>query len=536
MEVKDNETIGLKSIIVRYLLHWKLFLGVFLFSIIPAVLYLIYYPRTYKMMARIQIQEDKDLGGGSFGLGEAAGLMKSFGLGSVSGGVVNIDDELMTLTSNKMLRNMVLKLGVNVDYCEPFSLGYRLYDESPLKLIADSATNARLAEAVEFSVFVKNGKAEVSAESVNMKKKHFSFPSLPATIELPMGNFTLDFAPGKKDITSAKLDITYNPAGWVAEDLEKEFLIEGSSKTSNVIELSCTDYEKNRGTDMLDTLIAIYNKEAEAYKKGEARKSLVFLDGRIENIIAELAAVENQIEEYKSKNQLMDIEHDVQFYVEQMKELQTKLIELEAQSNVINMMDEFVKDPANKYNLVPVLLTAQEGEKGSALTSYNEVLLERARVIQNSSINNPLVGTLTEQADKLRGSVIETIGNAQKGMQRSIKDVKAKEQEIYSKMNNYPVAERQFVELKRRQEIIQGVYLILLQKREETALILGQTRDKARVIDPAYVKSKPVGPRKLFALIGMLVLTLVIPISYLFVRRQSSLLIQEYKKQSKDSK
>ena len=80
-----------------------------------------------------------------------------------------------------------------------------------------------------------------------MKKKHFSFPSLPATIELPMGNFTLDFAPGKKDITSAKLDITYNPAGWVAEDLEKEFLIEGSSKTSNVIELSCTDYEKNRG-------------------------------------------------------------------------------------------------------------------------------------------------------------------------------------------------------------------------------------------------------------------------------------------------
>lgn len=262
---------------------------------------------------------------------------------------------------------------------------------------------------------------------------------------------------------------------------------------------------------------------------------MVFLDGRIENIIAELAAVENQIEEYKSKNQLMDIEHDVQFYVEQMKELQTKLIELEAQSNVINMMDEFVKDPANKYNLVPVLLTAQEGEKGSALTSYNEVLLERAR---NSkfSINNPLVGTLTEQADKLRGSVIETIGNAQKGMQRSIKDVKAKEQEIYSKMNNYPVAERQFVELKRRQEIIQGVYLILLQKREETALILGQTRDKARVIDPAYVKSKPVGPRKLFALIGMLVLTLVIPISYLFVRRQSSLLIQEYKKQSKDSK
>ena len=216
----------------------------------------------------------------------------------------------------------------------------------------------------------------------------------------------------------------------------------------------------------------------------------------------------------------MDIEHDVQFYVEQMKELQTKLIELEAQANIIDMMDAFVKDPSNKYNLVPVLLSAQEGEKGGPLTSYNEILLERARVIQNSSINNPLVGTLTEQADKLRKSVVATIGNARKGLQISVRDVKEKEKQIYEKMNSYPVAERQYVEMKRQQEIIQGVYLILLQKREEAALILGKARDKARIVDAAYVKSKPVGPRKLYAAIGMLLLTLVLPVAYLFVKEQ----------------
>ena len=127
MEIKDNEVIGLKSIIVGYLLQWKLFLAVFIFSIIPAVLYLVFYPRTYEIKASIQIQEDKDLGGGSFGLGEAAGLMKSFGLGSVSGGAVNIEDEMMILTSNKLLREMILELGVNVDYCKPFSF-LRMYE------------------------------------------------------------------------------------------------------------------------------------------------------------------------------------------------------------------------------------------------------------------------------------------------------------------------------------------------------------------------------------------------------------------------
>lgn len=520
MEVKDNETIGLKSIIVRYLLHWKLFLGVFLFSIILAVLYLIYYPRTYEMMARIQIQEDKDLGGGSFGLGEAAGLMKSFGLGGGSVGAVNMEDELMTLTSNKLLRDMVLALGINVEYSKPYTFGYRLYEEVPVKMTTDSLTNARLEEEVEFFVVMKSGKIDVTVESGSMKKKKFSFSSLPASIELPMGVFVLAFVPGQEQISSAKLNITYRPAGWVAEDLEKEFSIEESSKSSNIIELSCTEYEKKRGTDMLNTLITLYNTQSDTYKKTEATKTITFLDGRIQNIVAELADVENKIEEYKSKNKLMDIEHDVQFYVEQMKELQTKLIELEAQANIIDMMDAFVKDPSNKYNLVPVLLSAQEGEKGSSLTSYNEILLERARVIQNSSINNPLVGTLTEQADKLRKSVVETIGNARKGLQISVRDVKEKEKQIYEKMNSYPVAERQYVEMKRQQEIIQGVYLILLQKREEAALILGQARDKARIVDAAYVKSKPVGPRKLYAAIGMLLLTLVLPVAYLFVKEQ----------------
>lgn len=528
MEVKDNETIGLKSIIVGYLLHWKLFAGVFLFSLLPAVLYLILYPRTYEIMARIQIQEDKDLGGGSFGLGEAAGLMKSFGLGATSGGVINIEDELMTLTSNKLLRDMALELGVNVDYSKPFSF-YRMYDQSPLVLTADSATNQQLAEKIKFVVSVRKGDIQVSAKAGKMKKK-FNFSSLPATIELPMGTFMLDFNDGHEDTFSGKMNITYRPASWVAEDLEKDLLIEENSKTSNVIELSCTDYEKTRGVDMLNTLIRHYNEQAEDFKKIEATKTLAFLDGRIQNILTELATVEDRIEAYKSQHQLMDIEHDVEFYVEQMKELQTKLIELSAQANVIDMMDAFVKDPANRYNLVPVLLNAQEGENGGALSKYNEVLLERARVIKNSTMDNPLVGTLTKQADELRGSVVETIGNARKALEIAVADIKEKEKLIYDKMNSYPVAERQYVEMKRQQEIIQGVYLILLQKREEAALILGQVRDKAKIVDAAYVKSKPVGPRKLYAAIGMVLLTIVIPVSYLFAKEQLISLCKLYQR------
>ena len=252
MEEQDNEVIGLKSILVGYLLHWRLFIGVFLVSFIPAVLYLLIYPRTYEIAARIQIQEDKDLGGGGFGLGEAAGLMKSFGLGSVGGGAVNIEDELMILSSNKLLRAMAFELGVNVDYQRPFSF-YRVYEQAPFRLRTDSATDARLAESIAFSVKQSAAKFDVEVEGHTFDDQHFSFSSLPAVIKLPVGDFVL--SPTEIQSDAKEWIITYRPSSWTAEDLADEFLIEENSKTSNVIELGCTDYERKRGVDMLNTLI-----------------------------------------------------------------------------------------------------------------------------------------------------------------------------------------------------------------------------------------------------------------------------------------
>lgn len=528
MEIKDNETIGLKAIIVRYLLEWKLFAVVFLLSFIPAILYIVFYPRTYEMAARIQIQEDKEMTGSSFGMGEAAGLMKSIGLGSVTAGAISIEDELMTLTSNAVLKKMILKLGVNVEYTRPYSF-YRLYEEAPFVLSADSVTNALLDEDIAFKVNYRQGKIKVRTESNRMGKKTFEFTGFPAVISLPIGDFTLNLTPGYETLAAEKMNILYRPAGWVAEDVAEEFLIEEASKTSNMIELSCQDYERRRGVDMLGRLIETYNDDAYRYKKEEAEKTLGFLDMRIDTITGSLRLIEEHIAIYKHANKLTDITNDVTLFAEQLKEIQIKTIEFEGQSHVLRMMDDFVKDPANKYNLVPVLLN-QEGESGGPLMVYNEVLLERARVIQNSDINNPLVISLTEKADQLRESVYASVSNAQKGTQLSLDDLKQKEQKLYDKMGSFPEQEKDFIELKRQQEILQGVYLILLQKREETALNSGLDRKKARIIDAPYVKSKPVGPRKLFAAIGMILLTLVVPIGYLFCKEQFLALKKEYRK------
>ena len=534
-DANDREAIGLRPIIAGYLRQRKVIMISAAISLLAAILYVVLYPRTYEVMARVQIQDDASMiSSGGIGLGEAAGLMKSFGIGGMGGGgSVSIDDEISTLRSNSLMRKMVIQLGLYAEYCRPFSL-LRLYGQEPVRVTCDSTTLDALDDRVEFALNVSDrGEVTIKAKSkADGLKQTFHFDRLPAVVKLGNRIFTFD---RNKDLAAntgaTQLNITVYPPRWVAEKAADDFLIEDYSKSANIIELSCTDYERQRAKDMLNVLIDLYNQEAYDYKKVQSDVSLVFLNERIAHVMGELEQVEQKIERYKAENKLTDVEYDIQYYAEYMRDLKGRLIETETQANMVAMMDAFVRNPANRYKLVPSLLTSGTAEtEGSAIFLYNQALLEREKAIRNSNEQNPMVASLTTQVDRLRETVFQSINNAQQTMQQTRQTLQKQERELLDRMGSIPVQERIYVDYKRQQEILQGVYLILLQKREEISLALGQKTERAKIIDTAFVKAKPVAPRKVFALAGFIVLTLLLSIGWLVCRDQYRLLRKEMRR------
>ena len=531
MENKDKETVSLKSILVRYLHHWKLFLVVFIISFIPAILYLTFYPRTYEFAASVLLQEEDESGMASFALGEAAGLMKSFGIGG-GGGSINLDDEMAVITSNRMLRLMINELRLNVLYSEPYSF-YNMYNEAPLKLTADSVVMANLDDEYRFSVSVNPGKIKVGVKSrLSGINETYTYTSLPANIKVGKQEFTLDFDNNGLQKQSFKLKIKCIPVSWLAETFSKEIDVEDVSSSSNVLTMGCSEHSMERGKDMLNVLIKKYNEDKTAYNKYEDNKTMDFVNYRISNILADLSRVESDIEVYKKNNEMTLLESDVMLYGEVFKELQASLVEVEMQVRQINMLDEFIKNPENKNGVIPPLYSVAEGEKG-VIGEYNKAIVQRDRFLKNSNELNPMFKIADSQVEQLRNGVHVMIENARKSMAATLGDLRAKESRMLSKMSAVPEKEREYISLRRDQEILQGLYLMLLQKREETILSLGKQTDFARVIEPAYIKKKPLGPRKLFAAIGMLVFTLVIPIGYLFTKDLFRSIKEEYKSTSR---
>jgi uncharacterized protein involved in exopolysaccharide biosynthesis len=518
MENVKKETIGLKSIVVKLLRNWTLFLYAFIFSLILSILYLSFYPYTYEVVSSVQLREDKESSMSASGLGGASGLMKSFGIG-VGGGSLNVEDEIAILTSNRILRRLVADLGVNVFYTKPRSL-YSLYHNSPLTLTADSSMMAGMEDEYLFKVSVRPGQIDVKASSqAGGASGSYSFSSLPGIIKLGKQEFTLRYNPDcdSKDDTYS-LKIRYIPVGWMAEQLAGKINVEEVSSSSNVITMTYREHSKERGKDVLNTLIKKYNEDVIGYNNREYTKTLTLVNAQMDKISDNLKDVEKEMEMFKTANNLTMLEADVSVYGETRQMLQVSIIETESQKFLIQLLDEYVKDPDNKYSPIPGILMAGGEAMMNIILNYNEMLASRERVLKNSNETNPTFLELDAQAETLRKAVLVMIDNALKGYQQQLNELIKKDNDLFSKMKNVPMQERTYRNYRREQEIYQGFYLMLLQKQSETELAINNATERARIIEPAFVKRKKVAPRKLHAAICILVLTLAIPLGILLCK------------------
>lgn len=533
-EINNKEEIKLRPIIINYLLHWKLILGTGIVAVLLGVLYLIFYPKSFETVARVQIQDENSLSGGGSVLGEAAGIMKSFGLGGGTSNGIVIDDEIATFSSNSLLSKMVHELGLYAEYIKPYSFNYKLYEDKPMRLIVDSATIVQLEKGINFNISVSPNNIKIKAKiKADKWKETFQFTSLPATVKLKYGEFTFDHTDIGREKGSYKINIKIRSLTSVADDLSDGLLIEELSKTSSIIEFFTVDYKTQRSRDIFNSLIKLYNIHAVKYRNELGQKSMSFLDGRINNLLNELSDIENTIAAYKNQHKITRTDADIQYYTQSMKDLQGRIIEAEAQSHIIKLMKAFVNDTTNRHRLVPPLLATGSNFENTPLTQYNGALLERERIIQNSGADNPMLTPLTLRIDKLRESVSQMIENENQSSQLIINELKEKEKSIMSRMSAVPEQEKMYLDYKRQQEIIQGVYLILLQKREEIALSIGQSKEKARVIDPAFTKPRSVAPRKLYAAIFIVIFTLGISIGFLFIKNNIQSFISDLKNYNK---
>lgn len=511
-----SEDANLRQQLEKYIIHWRWFLVSVVICLTAVFLYLRYATPIYEATTAILVKDEK-----KGGMLSELSAFSDLGIGG--GSVNNVDNEIEILRSRTIVESTVKKLNLNINLIAEGSVVDRdIYKDASISvtfidktdLFNDAKTVLRF-NAVTSNTFELTN--DIDNENIILgTKKVFNYSEkIPTTL----GNLIINKTNNSVDntrINYKSVKISINPIENVVESYKGRINVEPISKTSSVVNISITDPVQQRAEVFLDNMIQIYNQDAAQDKNFISENTSQFIAGRLALIAKELDGVEQDVESFKKANRLTDIESEAKLFIEGSSEYDKKGVETEIQLNVVSSLLDFIKKSTNS-DLLPTNLITDNSDASGLITSYNQLVLDRNRILKSATTENPSVIKLDQQISSLKLNMAASLKRLQSNLRIQNRDIQSQENLLNSKIGKIPVQERQFRVIARQQKVKEELYLYLLQKREETAISLAATEPNARVIDVAKAGKFPVSPKKKIIYLAGILIGLLIPFGFIYI-------------------
>lgn len=476
-------------------------------------------PPLAQVNAKVLVSDDSSRGSG----GLASMMAKQFDLGNMLGGTGSVYNEMQVMGSHSVFENTVKDLGLNSAYSVKLKWTRPWLnpgEKMPVRLDYDCAIADTLGVALAFALDVNaTGQVDYKVTKGWKTLAKGSGKNLPCVISTPYGEFRLsatDYMPKGKSFKEKVLLQSYSAA---AEGYEKAIYINTMSKKVDVVGYSLVTDNTEFGRKILTSLIENYNKAGIRQKQEKGVMTGAFLDKRLSQISSELEAKESDMQDYKLEHGLTLVEQDAKLAYTQAKTLRNQLVTAEAELEIMKLVRGFIEDPVNNHSLIPAVGDGF-GSAMTAITAYNEVIMERMRLMSNARENNAAIKLIDEQLNAMRGNIKLSLNRGMETYLARMDELKKEVAKAESRLGAVPATEREYVGLERNRAVQEKLYLYLLQQQEENAMRMDASLPRGVVIDQAYVSGEPIGLSLMKMLAVSFMLGLCLPGGYLFVKER----------------
>ena len=523
-ENEEKSSFDFATIYTALILNWKWFVLSLIICMGAAHIYLRYATPIYQSAAKLLIKDDEGSSSSSFKGGNSIMSATNLGIISNSNG---IDNEMEILKSRTLAQQTVYDLKLYVNYRHEGKLkDHVLYGDQEVNIDMDlehlkklnAPMNLKITREgrnyhVTGSYYVPIDNNSFKPEAVNIDK---TFSALPATIGTRVGvvRFTQNGNYMLRDGESLKATMIAPEiaAGKYVGNLN----VTESSKTTTIVDLVLNDEIPQRAIDYLKQLAIVYNRQANEDKNEIAVRTEQFINQRLEKINAELGSTEGQLENYKKRNNMVELKTNATQAVANADQYAQKLSEANTQVALLDELTKYMNEPSNRHQPIPSNVGLSDASATSLINEYNKIALQRNQLLHSASENSPTVTPLTAQLDDLNSSIKRAMTQARAGLKIQRNSIAAQAGKYEGQINNTPEQERMLTQIGRQQEVKSGLYLMLLQKREENSISLAATADKGKLIDTPVFTGK-VTPKNSIIMLIALILGLAIPAGILFL-------------------
>lgn len=516
-EQEETSSINFQTIYTAVILHWKWFVLSLIICMGCAMIYLRYKTPVYQAYAKLLIKDDD-----SRGRGGKSGVLTTSNLGIMSNST-GIDNEMEILSSLSIAQQAVRDLKLYVNYSlEGKVKDHLIYNSEPISVDLDPSHLEKLNSPISLEINRKGSSYTVTGEYLNpktgvMNSIEKTTTSFPTRIDTKVGIITLQSNGDRGLLPEGRaLKVTLLSPKSVAAKYAGSLSVSQTSKTTTIAELVLKDESPQRAVDYLRQLAICYNRQANEDKNEIAVRTEEFINGRLEKINAELGNTEGTLEEYKKRNNMVELKMNAAQAVQNQDVYSQKLAEANTQMALLNSISEYLNDPSNKYQTLPSNVGLSDASATSLIDKYNDIVITRNRLLRSASESSPTVTPLTAQLDDLTSSIKRAMIQARKSMEIERNNIANMYGRYASQTNATPEQERILTQIGRQQDVKSGLYLMLLQKREENSISLAATADKGKLIDDPQYMGK-VSPKNSMIMLIALILGLAIPAGVIFI-------------------
>jgi len=503
--------LNFQTILAALVLNWQWFLLSLIIFVSGALIYLRYAEPVYSISARMLIKDDNSKKNNA---SQILSNMEDFGFLTNSTG---IDNEIEIIQSRILLRDAVKDLKLYTEYRRVGRVRDAiLYGIQPLNVDLDPVhldsldinllTGVRSIKMIlsrEGEYYVAKGDLWYGKQQVSSFERRFK--SVPATFTTEYGTLTFTKNIGYDLESGEKCIVTILPPMQVATNYLDVLTVKPTSKQTSIALLTMKDRDIRRGMDFLRQLAICYNRQANADKNEIALKTEEFINDRISKITSELGSTEGAIEEFKKRNAVTDVGIDATSSVQMSAQYSAQLSEANAQIQILDNLREYVNNPKNKYQVIPSNVGMTDAASSALISSYNQTVQDRNRLLKAASEEAPQVRTLTATIEELQNSIQSALMQARRAADINRQGILSQYGKFQGKVSANPIAERVLTQIGRQQDVKSGLYLMLLQKREENTISIAATVDKGKLIDEPMYEGK-VSPKGMIVLLVAVVL------------------------------
>lgn len=505
-----DDFIRIQDLWSMFVPKWYWFAISLFITLTIAVLYLLSTPPIYTRTAAILVKDNSKSSSSTSAMNDFSdlGIFKSN---------TNINNELLTLKSPTLMTEVVNRLGLNETFTIRKGLkNVDLYKVSPVTITFCDKTEVPLSFTIKFS----------SKEAFAISELEISGEDIGETLSAQMGD-SIQTSAGimivspTQEFTDAFIgtSIRYvrGSVRAAVDTYSNALVAELGNEDATIINLSINDTSIRKAEDILNTLIEVYNENWIRDKNQIAVSTSQFISDRLGVIESELGHVDENISSYKSEHLLPDVQAASSLYMAQSAENNKELSTLNNQLSTA----QYIRRELNTKQLdqtLPANSGIVSANIETQISEYNNLVLDRNRLIANSSEKNPLVKNMASSLQSMQRTIIQSVDNLIVSLNTQIRSLRRQEEATTNRLASNPNQAKYLLSVERQQKVKEELYLYLLQKREENELSQAFTAYNTRLITAPRGSMFPTAPRKMNILLVAFAVGLLVPAVGIFMK------------------